>query len=80
VSAQDLADLAVAYLKVQGVDTRGWNALKTGADEYRLRVNLRQRMRFHGVDRQSLIIDVFMLAIDGGPVDESSLGDPSRSL
>ena len=56
---QDLADLAVADLEEQGVNPQGWDTLKTGDDEYRLRLNYRYRMRYRIEDNQALEIEVF---------------------
>ena len=56
---QDLADLAVADLEEQGINPQGWNTLKTGDDEYRLRLNYRYRMRYRIEDNQALEIEIF---------------------
>lgn len=58
-SIQDLADLAVTDIEEQGINPQGWNTLKTGEDEYRLRLNYRYRMRYRVTDEQALEIDVF---------------------
>ena len=58
-SIQDIADLAVADLEVEGVYPRGWNCRKTGDGEYRLRLNYRYRMRFHMIDTETMLIEVF---------------------
>ena len=58
-SIQDLADLAVADLEEQGINPQGWNTLKTGDDEYRLRLNYRYRMRYRITPEQILEIEVF---------------------
>ena len=58
-SIQDLADLAVTDIEEQGINPQGWNTLKTGDDEYRLRLNYRYRMRYRVIDEQDLEIDVF---------------------
>jgi len=54
-SIQDLADLAVEDLEEQGINLQGWDTLKTGDDEYRLRLNYRYRI----TDDKALEIDVF---------------------
>ncbi len=58
-SIQDLADIAIADLEEQGINPQGWNTLKTGDDEYRLRLNYRYRMRYRIVDDQVLEIEIF---------------------
>lgn len=58
-SIQDLADLAVTDIEEQGINPQGWDTLKTGEDEYRLRLNYRYRMRYRVTDEQDLEIDVF---------------------
>ena len=59
VSIQDQADIAIADLEEQGINPQGWNTLKTGDDEYRLRLNYRYRMRYRIVDDQVLEIEIF---------------------
>ncbi len=58
-SIQDLADLAVLDLEEQGINPQGWNTLKTGDDEYRLRLNYRYRMRYQVSNKQDLEIKIF---------------------
>ncbi len=58
-SIQDLADLAVADLEEQGINPAGWNTLKIGSNEYRLRLNYRYRMRYRVVTEQTLQIEIF---------------------
>jgi len=58
-SIQDLANLAVADLEEQGISPQGWDTLKTGDDEYRLRLNYRYRMRYRVTDKRTLEIEVF---------------------
>ncbi len=58
---QVLADLAVTDLEEQGVNPQGWNTLKIGKDEYRLRLNFRYRMRYRVTTEQSLRIEVFYM-------------------
>ena len=58
-SIQDLADLALVDLEAEGIYPRGWDVLKTGNNEYRLRLNYRYRMRFQLTDRQEMLIQVF---------------------
>ena len=57
----DLADLAMADMEGQGINPQGWNTLKTGDNEYRLRLNYRYRMRYRVTDRQTLEIEVFYI-------------------
>ena len=56
---QDLADLAVADLERLGVNPQGWNTMKTGDNEYRLRLNYRYRMRYRVTGRGVLEIEIF---------------------
>ncbi|MEE8060156.1 MAG: type II toxin-antitoxin system RelE/ParE family toxin [Pseudomonadales bacterium] len=56
---QDLADLAVADLEEQGINPAGWDTLKTGDDEYRLRLNYRYRMRYRLTEGKGLEIEIF---------------------
>jgi len=56
---QDLADLALTDLEEQGINPRGWYTLKTGEDEYRLRLNYRYRMRYRITADQILEVEVF---------------------
>ena len=58
---QVLADLAVTDLEEQGVNPQGWDTLKTGKDEYRLRLNYRYRMRYRVTTEQDLRIEVFYM-------------------
>lgn len=62
---QDLADLAVADLEEQGINPQGWDTLKTGNDEYRLRLNYRYRMRYRVTDGRTLEIEVFYVGHRG---------------
>lgn len=56
---QDLADLAISDLEEQGINPQGWDTLKTGEGEYRLRLNYRYRMRYRALEDQSLEIEIF---------------------
>ena len=56
---QELADLAVIDLETQGINPRGWDTLKTGKGEYRLRLNYRYRMRYRVTERNLLEIELF---------------------
>jgi len=56
---QDLADLVVSELEVQGIRPRGWDVKKTGEDEYRLRLTYRYRMRYRVTQDQEVEIEVF---------------------
>ncbi len=56
---QDLADLAISDLEEQGINPQGWDTLKTGVGEYRLRLNYRYRMRYRTLEDQSLEIEIF---------------------
>ena len=51
----DLVELAIVDLEDQGVSPLGWNTLKTGPDEYRLRLNYRYRM----LEKNTLVVEVF---------------------
>lgn len=61
VGVQDMADLAITGLKEQGIKPQGWDTLKTGKDEYRLRLNYRYRMRYRVMTEQTLEIEVFYI-------------------
>ena len=56
---RDLADLAVTDLEEQGINPQGWDTLKTGEGEYRLRLNYRYRMRYCVTSKQTLEIEIF---------------------
>ena len=56
---QDLVELAIVDLEDQGLSPLGWNTLKTGADEYRLRLNYRYRMRYRVLEKNTLVVEVF---------------------
>jgi mRNA-degrading endonuclease RelE of RelBE toxin-antitoxin system len=58
---QDLVDLAIEDLEEQGIHPRGWNTLKTGDDEYRLRLNYRYRLRYRVINERVLEIEVFYI-------------------
>ena len=58
---QVLAELAVADMGEQGVNPVGWDTLKTGKDEYRLRLNYRYRMRYRVTPEHTLRIEVFYI-------------------
>ena len=58
-SIQDLIDLAVLDLEEYGVHPRGWNTLKTGEDEYRIRLNYRYRLRYRVIEKHILEIEIF---------------------
>lgn len=60
-SVQDLVDLAVTDLEEQGTNPEGWDSLKIGKDEYRLRLNYRYRMRYQVINEQTLKIEVFFV-------------------
>jgi len=56
---QDLADAAVHDLEAEGAKPKGWDARKTGEDEYRVRLTYRYRMRYRVTSGQTLEIEVF---------------------
>ena len=58
---QALAELAVTGMEEQGVNPVGWDTLKIGKDEYRLRLNYRYRMRYRVTPEQTLRIEVFYI-------------------
>ena len=60
-SIQDLADLAVADLEEMGLRPQGWNTLKTGDDEYRLRLTYRYRMCYRVTGERAMEIEVFYI-------------------
>lgn len=64
-SIQDLADLAIEDMESQGMHPRGWNTLKTGSGEFRLRLNYRYRMRYRQTEPGTLEIEVFYIGHRG---------------
>ncbi|MCY4209904.1 MAG: hypothetical protein OXE97_02465 [Gammaproteobacteria bacterium] len=56
---QDVVDFAITDLGEQGIKPQGWDTLKTGKDEYRLRLNYRYRMRYRVLTKQIMEIEVF---------------------
>lgn len=58
---QDLADLAIEELELQGPIPQDWDVLKTSDDEYRLRLNYRYRMRYRLLGQNRLQIEVFYI-------------------
>lgn len=58
---QDLADLALVDLRMEGVNPVGWNCLKTGSDEYRIRLNYRYRMQYRLIKKRIVEIEVFYI-------------------
>ncbi len=54
-----LAELAVTDIEEQGVNPVEWDTLKTGRDEYRLRLNYRYRMRYCVTLEHTFKIEVF---------------------
>lgn len=58
---QDLADLAITDLEIQGPLIRGWDVRKTADQEYRVRLTYRYRMRYHLPADGALEIEVFYI-------------------
>jgi mRNA-degrading endonuclease RelE of RelBE toxin-antitoxin system len=56
---QDLADMAIADLETQGPVIRGWDVRKMAAQEYRVRLTYRYRMRYHMLAEGALEIEIF---------------------
>jgi mRNA-degrading endonuclease RelE of RelBE toxin-antitoxin system len=58
---RDIADEAIADMETEGINPERWNTLKTGDDEYRLRLNYRYRMRYRLTRPGMLEIEVFYI-------------------